>query len=216
MWEAKLDRGSVDALEMLMVRSGGSYLDAGAGLGRLTAEIGRRGGYAVGVDASAYAVDLAKMRLRNEDRLEFRQADLRELTFDQAFDGVLCYHVLEHLPCQDTDHVLGRLFRALRPRGTLVLGVPVNDRSLVKTATYQLLKMIHARASEKVIDRTHLCWWTVDQILSRAASAGFILSEIRVYGYLGVPFPRRVLSYRVSRQLVSAVTLSCMRPDPNW
>jgi len=91
-------------------------LDAGAGGGRLVAELGRRGHRAYGIEPSA----------RSRERALAAGLDVRDETLDSheasGLDAVVLWHVLEHL-----DHPRGALERVrgwLRPGGLLLVGVP--------------------------------------------------------------------------------------------
>ncbi|NJW54655.1 class I SAM-dependent methyltransferase, partial [Salinimicrobium oceani] len=51
------------------------------------------------------------------------KADICDLPFeDNAFDFILCNHVLEHIP--DDKKAMAELFRILRPGGTAILQIP--------------------------------------------------------------------------------------------
>jgi 2-polyprenyl-3-methyl-5-hydroxy-6-metoxy-1,4-benzoquinol methylase len=53
------------------------------------------------------------------------QTGLQELTYADAFDGVLCIDAMEHVPPEDWPVVVGNLARALRPAGFLYVTLEV-------------------------------------------------------------------------------------------
>jgi len=110
----------VDALSLA---PGMRVLDAGCGPGRHALELGRRGMHVVGVDASPEFVRLGRAEIGTLP-VEFREADVREIAFEDEFDAVICL-------CQGGFGLLGgddreldvvsRFATALRPGGRLAL-----------------------------------------------------------------------------------------------
>jgi SAM-dependent methyltransferase len=100
---------------------GASVLDAGAGRGRLVAELARRGYDARGIEpsergaASAAAAGLPVAR------------ESLERHSDAGLDAVVLWHVLEHL--DEPGAALARVRSWLRPGGLVLVGVP-NAESL--------------------------------------------------------------------------------------
>ncbi|MFD9389262.1 class I SAM-dependent methyltransferase [Streptomyces sp. NPDC060000] len=116
------------SLEWLLGRlaPGARVLDVGSGTGRPTAETLARAGHQVlGVDVSPVMVELAA---RQVPEAEFRCADVRELPLeDGSFDAVCVYFSLLQLDRTQQSELVGRLARALRPGGSLVLAtVPLD------------------------------------------------------------------------------------------
>ena len=90
------------------VRPGARVLDAGAGRGRLVAELRRRGYDARGIDPSGRGTGVVTASIDEHE--------------DSDLDAVVLWHVLEHL--EDPAAVLGRVRGWLRPGGALLVGVP--------------------------------------------------------------------------------------------
>ncbi len=103
------------------VAPGARVLDAGAGRGRLVAELRRRGFDASGIEPSARGAASAAAA-----GLPVRTKALAEHA-DTELDAVVLWHVLEHLddPLVALEHVRGWL----RPGGSVLVGVP-NPASL--------------------------------------------------------------------------------------
>lgn len=72
--------------------------------------------------------DLATARLHiGDDRVTFAVASMVELPFpDAAFDVVVCWEVLEHLPENTEQKAFDEVARVLRPGGVLYLSTPNN------------------------------------------------------------------------------------------
>jgi trans-aconitate methyltransferase len=114
-------RWGMALLERVRLRGDETVLDAGAGSGRLTAELLARvpRGNVVAVDRSASMLKEARVHLaRFEGRVRFVESDLLELDavqeFDVVFSTAVFHWVLDH------DRLFAVLFRALRPGGRLI------------------------------------------------------------------------------------------------
>jgi len=108
--------GEADFVSRLL--PGGSVLDAGCGIGRITLELARRGYETVGVDNDRSMLDVA----RKHD-LAWVDADLSTLDLGRTFDLVLCAgNVVVYLAPGTEAQVLERLAAHLAPGGLLVSG----------------------------------------------------------------------------------------------
>jgi ubiquinone/menaquinone biosynthesis C-methylase UbiE len=112
---------ATDTLHILChVEEAQEVLDVGCGIGVGPAYIARRYGCRVmAVDLSAKMLAWAEQRARREgvsDLVSFRQADVRELPFeDDRFDAVLVESVLAFV--EDQDRAIRELIRVTRPGG---------------------------------------------------------------------------------------------------
>lgn len=108
-------------------------LDLGCHGGLLTHKIAAYLGAAVtGLDISESAIQYAKEKY---PQLEFSVADIQKgIPFpDQSFDTITAFDVLEHIP--NLGYVVGEIRRVLKPKGTLVIGIP-NEHLLFRTIWY--------------------------------------------------------------------------------
>jgi ubiquinone/menaquinone biosynthesis C-methylase UbiE len=115
--------------ESLGVAKGGTLLDLACGTGRHAIELSRRGYEVVGFDLSlamlARAADEAQER---EQKLNFVQGDMREMTFEEAFDGVYCWNTsFGFFDEEKNAQTVGRVHRALKKGGQFILDVINRD-----------------------------------------------------------------------------------------
>ena len=97
-------------------------LDAGCGAGYGSAELARAAQSVVGVDCAADAVEFARANYQAAN-LAFEQASCSALPFgDGAFDLIVAFEVIEHLP--DWREFLQEARRTLAPNGQFIVSTP--------------------------------------------------------------------------------------------
>jgi SAM-dependent methyltransferase len=106
----------VRMLERAGLPRGARVLDAGAGRGRLVYELLRRGYAASGIEPAARGAAAARAAGRPVEQRAIEEHE------DEGLDGVVLWHVLEHL--DDPHAALRRAWSWLRPGGVLLVGVP--------------------------------------------------------------------------------------------
>ncbi|AUX48948.1 methyltransferase [Sorangium cellulosum] len=128
--DGKVVRREVDFIEeRLGVEKGAVILDLACGAGGHAIEIASRGYSVVGYDLSlamlARAADDAQER---GQKLNFLQGDMREMTFEETFDGVYCWSTsFGYFDDEKNADVLARIRRALRSGGMLLLDIVNRD-----------------------------------------------------------------------------------------
>ena len=142
------------ALRRAGVEPGAAVLDAGAGRGRLTAELGRHGYRAEGIDASPRGPSITRVSI--------------EAHAAHALDAVVLWHVLEHMP--DPAATLERVRSWLAPSGVLLVAVPNLDSLQARLAGPKWFHLDLPR------HRTHFTARGLFELLSRAR-----LEPVRVY-----------------------------------
>jgi SAM-dependent methyltransferase len=115
--------------DSLGVAKGGTMLDLACGTGRHAIELTRRGYEVVGFDLSlamlARAADEAQDR---DQKLNFVQGDMREMTFEEAFDGVYCWSTsFGYFDEESNAKVVGKVHKALKKGGQFLLDVLNRD-----------------------------------------------------------------------------------------
>ncbi len=114
-------------LQFLKLAPGQKILDAGCGSGIVSHHLSTlaQGVHIVGWDVSAERVEMAKAQYGEPGKIDFFQKDLLKASANDAaseqgqFDVILCRYVLRHFDHAGAKKVLGRLFEALKPGGTL-------------------------------------------------------------------------------------------------
>jgi len=115
--------------ESLGLEKGGMILDLACGSGRHAVEMAVRGYNVVGYDLSvamlARAADEAHER---EQKLNFLHGDMRDIGFDEMFDGIYCWsNSFGYFDDEKNFLVAQRIHRALRKGGMLLLDVANRD-----------------------------------------------------------------------------------------
>ncbi|WP_394840028.1 methyltransferase domain-containing protein [Pendulispora rubella] len=115
--------------DSLAVAKGAMVLDLACGTGRHAIELTRRGYQVVGYDLSlsmlARAADEAQDR---NQKLNFVQGDMREMTFEETFDGIYSWNTSFGYFDEDRNaQVISRVHRALRKGGQFLLDVVNRD-----------------------------------------------------------------------------------------
>ncbi|HQY61275.1 MAG: methyltransferase domain-containing protein [Myxococcales bacterium] len=115
--------------ESLGVAKGATVLDLACGSGRHAIELAARGYQVIGFDLSlamlARASDEAQER---NQKLNFVQGDMREMTFEDAFDGVYCWQTsFGFFEEEKNATVVGNVHRALKKGGQFLLEVVNRD-----------------------------------------------------------------------------------------
>jgi SAM-dependent methyltransferase len=119
--------------ESLGVERGGALLDLACGTGRHAVELARRGYEVVGLDLSLAMLARAGEDAQERDaKLNFVQGDMRDMTFEEQFDGVYCWNTsFGYFEEEKNAQVVDRIHRALKSGGLFLLDV-VNRDFLVR------------------------------------------------------------------------------------
>lgn len=166
------------------VKAGERVLDVGCGEGRFTAELGRAGAHAVGVDLAEEPLRRARARHPELELALIAEEERWELA-DASFDVVWAGEVLEHVA--DTAAWLSEVRRVLRSGGSLLLSTPAHGR--LTLAGLALSRRAFARHFDPRSD--HLRFYSRDTLAELLGDFGFEQLKVRSAG--GPPGARRML-----------------------
>jgi ubiquinone/menaquinone biosynthesis C-methylase UbiE len=128
--ESRALKRDVDFIEeSLGVEKGAVILDLACGTGGHAVELAARGYSVVGYDLSLAMLARASEEAQGRSqRLNFLQGDMREMAFEEMFDGVYCWSTsLGYFDDEKNFAVLQRVYRALRKGGMMLLDVSNRD-----------------------------------------------------------------------------------------
>ncbi len=129
MTAVQLKREGDFVVESFQLPRGSVLLDLGCGQGELSIELTLRGYSVVGYDLSVYQLAMAGDNAQNAgQKINFLQGDMREMAFDNMFDGVLCWDTSFGYFEEDKNiEILQRIKKALKPGGRLLLDILNRD-----------------------------------------------------------------------------------------
>lgn len=110
------------------VTDGGRVLDAGCGSGRDSRAFKQHGFSVVAFDASREMCKAASELLGQE----VWQMKFQEIAFDEEFDGIWACASLLHVSYEELPDVLGKLHKALKPKGVIYASFKYGDGKVVK------------------------------------------------------------------------------------
>jgi SAM-dependent methyltransferase len=115
--------------ESLGVERGGTILDLGCGTGRHAIELARNGYEVVGFDLSlAMLARAGEEAQERRAKLNFVQGDMRDLAFEEQFDGVYCWNTSFGYFEEDKNaQIVDRVRHALKGGGLFLLDVVNRD-----------------------------------------------------------------------------------------
>jgi len=161
--------------DRLGVTLGAKVIDIGAGAGRHSFELYRRGADVIAFDQSAadmaeVATIFAAMELEDQvpagAKARTEVGDALHLPYgDDSFDVVLISEVLEHVP-EDTQ-AIAELTRVLKPGGVAAVTVP---RSFPEKICWALSDAYHAN------EGGHIRIYRADELARKLASAGLTVA----------------------------------------
>lgn len=115
--DLKMESGHLEQM-IALLPSAGKILDLGCGTGRPIAEFLLYRGFTVkGIDGSSKMVELAKKYVPS---INPEVQDMRSLSLNEKFDGIVMWHSSFHLPAADQKHLLLSLGQHLHKKGVLM------------------------------------------------------------------------------------------------
>ncbi|MBN1269815.1 MAG: class I SAM-dependent methyltransferase [Kiritimatiellae bacterium] len=149
---------------------GRAVLDIACGVGYGTRLLADAGAVSVdGVDISAANVDYAREHY-GSDRARFLQGDIASFGADAAYDLIVCFETIEHVP--DHREALVNLKRVLRPGGQLLISSPNRPITSPKAR----------RLSDRPGNPYHVREFMIVELSAELTRAGFDVNPEEVYG----------------------------------
>lgn len=110
----------VTRLEGVPFPEGSSVLELGCGNGKTLMALKEMGFKVTGMDFSEEAI-AASRSLLGEDT-DLKCASVLDIPYDEeSFDGVVMFHVLEHITPEEEKTAVSEIYRVLKPNGKLML-----------------------------------------------------------------------------------------------
>ncbi|MFT3773756.1 MAG: methyltransferase domain-containing protein [Minicystis sp.] len=128
--EPKIIRKECDFIEdRLGLEKGAVMLDLACGAGAHAVELASRGYNVVGYDLSlAMLAQAQDEALDRGQKINFLHGDMREMAFEEAFDGIYCWNTsFGYFDDEKNLNVLSRIRRGLRQGGLCLLDVANRD-----------------------------------------------------------------------------------------
>lgn len=128
-------RQEVDFIERsLGVTQEGVVLDLACGTGHHAVEFSSRGYNVVGYDLSVSQLAEASEKAQERSlKINFLQGDMRELAFENTFDGIYCWNTsFGYFEEEKNIHLARRVFAALKSGGSFLLDVINRDFAVVQ------------------------------------------------------------------------------------
>lgn len=145
----------------------GSILEVGAARGGYVNLLTKRGWKATGIDISEYAVEVGK----NLYKANLIAGTLDNVKFNDKFDAIVMYQVLEHVP--SPKFVLEKSYELLNDKGIIVIEVPNLESFDMK------INKDRKRLSYDL--PRHLSHFTPSFLKSELEKIGFTILEIDLY-----------------------------------
>jgi SAM-dependent methyltransferase len=139
-------------------------LDLGCGDGRHAALLARHVRAVVGLDHQMLPLQFARLLIQ-EGNVALARGDGTHLPLaSQAFDGITCFDVIEHLPEGRVPGLLAEAYRVLKPGGWFVVTTP-NRASL------------HSRLWGHRMNQKHYYEYTLPELAALFSKAGFCVEQ---------------------------------------
>lgn len=124
-------------LDVLNLPLGSAILDLHCGYGRHSIELAKRGFKVIGIDSTASFLEIARQKAAEMNvNASFEQCDMRELSYNQAFDAVInMFAAFGFYSDAENEQVLGRIYSALKSGGCFLIDLLNKDWMLKNNLT---------------------------------------------------------------------------------
>jgi len=163
-----------------------AFLDSGSGMGQHAFAVAKKYPQArvLGIELDREQVDDCNHVAHKmaQDNLRFRSGDLADFKAFNAFDVILCSHILEHI--QEDVAVIRALYNGLKKGGTLIVYVPTSERRVLASLDRTIHKMV--RKAGMPLPHDHIRYYTREELCGKLERQGFYIQAATVtYGSYG-------------------------------
>jgi len=175
-------------LQLLNASTNDKILDVGCGTGWHIFHYGHQCRFVVGTDISKEGLKRASERLKYHKKYANVQlicADGQKLPFRaMSFNKILCISLVEHL--EHPPQFLSEAFRALKKKGSIVIGTPNRIDPVYRTLEFIAKKTKRRMPLIGHADDTHQKLFTVNSLKNLLRASGFQILKVKVqYSLLG-------------------------------
>ncbi|RMF92375.1 MAG: glycosyltransferase [Candidatus Schekmanbacteria bacterium] len=160
-----------DILE-IVPHSAETILDVGCGAGEMGYELVKRGKKVIGIEKEPTVAKIAKKRLTEVFEEDVSLLETEKLS--KKFDCIIFGDVLEHLI--SPEETIEKLKKCLKPSGCIILSIP-NVRNI--TVLENLARGNWTYQEAGILDKTHLRFFTFNEIERLLERQGFEIKEIK-------------------------------------
>ena len=175
-WGA-IDRSHQDFLSKFLAQcpAKSTVLDAACGTGKYWQLILASGRAVLGIDQAQEMLNRAKAKFPD---VPVQKLGLQEMSFESAFDAIICVDAMEMICPEDWPVVLRNFHRALRPNGHLYFTVELADDAEIQAAfekgRQMGLPVVHGEWAQ---EGGYHYYPSIDQVKSWISEAGFTLLD---------------------------------------
>lgn len=134
-------RPNINFIINIARKAGGRVLELGCGMGYLSLEMARYGLHVDAVDISPKSIEISKTYLKENPyvdgfgSLNYIIADITSMDMgEDKYNSIISYGTLHHIP--ELEPTIGRIRKALKSRGNLILYEPLVDNFTKKSAEF--------------------------------------------------------------------------------
>jgi len=141
----EVNSSEVDFIEkVLSLPIGSEIMDLPCGFGRHSNILAERGYQVTGVDYKDEFLQLAKENCKVPDKVNYIQMDMRELTFENKFDGIInLFTSFGYFTEDENFRTLLGMAKALKPGGKLVIDMLNREWALNQTRSNGLVWLLY-------------------------------------------------------------------------
>jgi 2-polyprenyl-3-methyl-5-hydroxy-6-metoxy-1,4-benzoquinol methylase len=174
-----------DFFKFMDLKPKSSILEIGAGIGRITIPLLKKGHYITATELSSKSLDIMKEIAAEEnvsERLAQMHTNFEDVNIENKFDVVVFNAVIHHINCEKKNKILQNVYKALKPGGYLIALEP-NPLNLLYYLLYFWRFIINKQGKNRwKIEKGMLytSFWHIKKLLEKS---GFSNLEYKHYAW---------------------------------